>query len=146
MAEALAAGARRRSLVNALVATPPPKGQVKRIHKKSPGSVGASESTVTPEAKRLMQGSSEGSAGSKASTGPLEAAAPTALSTTAVELFPSTGGEVKVVEVADTQVEATQEEQGGGSYIYTYTLYKQFYCLIYIWNNVAIVVHIKETS
>ena len=67
MEEALVAGARRRALA-LTVATPPPKGQVKRVLKGSPSEAAPSVSTVTPEAKRLLRADSS-SAVSVASSG-----------------------------------------------------------------------------
>ena len=131
MADALAAGARRRSLANTLsVATPPPKGSVKRIHKKSPASVGASESTTTPDAKRILVAESSG--GSKGTADVDGAAAPTAPPTTPVELFP--GDVTEVVEVVDTQID---DEPGVGHasycYIYIYMVYLCLYIYIYLY-------------
>jgi len=103
MAEALQDGARRRSIA---ALTTPVTG--KRALKKSPMG-GSTASTVTPDAKRHMTSSGDGSAKSTASASATKAPVTTV---PPVELFPAPaphdGPEKQDMAVEDADLEATQ--------------------------------------
>ena len=105
MAEALAAGARRRALV--AVATPPHNGPTKRAFKKSSPLDVASVSTVTPEAKRHMQSSAAPTVLSASSGAGSDSSQPVE----PMELFPPTN----MVSYCDTLVPAEEsvDDLGG---------------------------------